>query len=270
MAARLKLPAMFSWREFTDAGGLMSYGSNLPDPYRTAARLVEPRALMYKGCYSVEVANVADLDTLYGHTNGPRRDRQSRKLDAVRWIVGIEQDTDAREVRYRELEKIEPLTNKCVVDEIPCSGYIAARSCSALRIPCCNRIFGKDHDDRNCPRYGVRGQSTGRRAGDNDVRIERHQLARKWEHALGRSVSIADRQGHIPSFDISKVAQRADRNAVTLRLADAAESGDSMPISGRTGIAACCARAASGHAAAPPSSVMNSRRRIIRSPRRHG
>ena len=30
----------------------------------------------------------------------------------------------------------------------------------------------------------------------------------------------------------------------------------------------CCARAAIGHAAAPPSSVMNSRRRIIRSPRR--
>ena len=33
----------------------------------------------------------------------------------------------------------------------------------------------------------------------------------------------------------------------------------------------CCARAARGHAAAaPPSSVMNSRRRIIRSPRRRG
>ena len=33
----------------------------------------------------------------------------------------------------------------------------------------------------------------------------------------------------------------------------------------------CCARAASGHAAAaPPSSVMNSRRFIIRSPRRRG
>jgi 3-demethylubiquinone-9 3-methyltransferase len=37
-----------------------------------------------------------------------------------------------------------------------------------------------------------------------------------------------------------------------------------------TGIAGYCARAASGHAAtaAPPSSVRNSRRRIIRSPRR--
>jgi hypothetical protein len=32
----------------------------------------------------------------------------------------------------------------------------------------------------------------------------------------------------------------------------------------------CCARAANGHAAAPPSRVMNSRRFIIRSPRRHG
>jgi ABC transporter substrate binding protein len=41
MAARLKLPAMYSWREFVDAGGLMSYGSNLPDLYRTAARLVD-------------------------------------------------------------------------------------------------------------------------------------------------------------------------------------------------------------------------------------
>jgi putative ABC transport system substrate-binding protein len=41
MAARLKLPAMYSWREFTDAGGLMSYGSNLPDLYRTAGRLVD-------------------------------------------------------------------------------------------------------------------------------------------------------------------------------------------------------------------------------------
>ena len=41
MMARLKLPAMFSWREFTDSGGLMSYGCNLPDMYRTAARLVD-------------------------------------------------------------------------------------------------------------------------------------------------------------------------------------------------------------------------------------
>ena len=63
------------------------------------------------GGYSVKITKVADLDALYGHTNGARCGRQSRNLDAVRWIVGIEQGTDAREVRYRELEKIEPLTN---------------------------------------------------------------------------------------------------------------------------------------------------------------
>src|SRR5262249_10504695 len=120
------------------------------------------------GGYGVEVPEGAYLDELYCHTNRGRRGRQARDFDAVRWIVGIEQGTNAREARYRELEKIEPLTHKRVVNEIPCSGYIAARSCSALRIPCCNRIFGKDHDDRNCPRYGVCGQSTGRRAGDND------------------------------------------------------------------------------------------------------
>src|SRR5262249_57831921 len=33
---------------------------------------------------------------------------------------------------------------------------------------------------------------------------------------------------------------------------------------------ACCARPATGHVAAPPSSEMNSRRFIIRSPRRRG
>ena len=41
MVARLKLPAVYSWREFADAGGLMSYGVNLPDLYRQSARLVD-------------------------------------------------------------------------------------------------------------------------------------------------------------------------------------------------------------------------------------
>ena len=41
MAARLKLPAVYAWREFADAGGLISYGANLPDLYRQSARLVD-------------------------------------------------------------------------------------------------------------------------------------------------------------------------------------------------------------------------------------
>jgi len=40
MVGRLRLPAMYGFREFTDAGGLMSYGPNLPDIYRQLARLV--------------------------------------------------------------------------------------------------------------------------------------------------------------------------------------------------------------------------------------
>jgi putative tryptophan/tyrosine transport system substrate-binding protein len=40
MVARLRLPAMYGFREFADAGGLMSYGYNLPDAYRQMARLV--------------------------------------------------------------------------------------------------------------------------------------------------------------------------------------------------------------------------------------
>jgi putative ABC transport system substrate-binding protein len=41
MVARLKLPAVYGWREFADAGGLMSYGADLPDMYRQSARLVD-------------------------------------------------------------------------------------------------------------------------------------------------------------------------------------------------------------------------------------
>jgi ABC-type uncharacterized transport system substrate-binding protein len=40
MVARLRLPAMYGFREFADAGGLMSYGYNLPDAYRQSTRLV--------------------------------------------------------------------------------------------------------------------------------------------------------------------------------------------------------------------------------------
>jgi putative tryptophan/tyrosine transport system substrate-binding protein len=35
-AARNSIPAVFAWREFVEAGGLMSYGTNLADSYRRA------------------------------------------------------------------------------------------------------------------------------------------------------------------------------------------------------------------------------------------
>ena len=41
MVARLRLPAIYGFREFAEAGGLMSYGYNLPDAYRQSARLVD-------------------------------------------------------------------------------------------------------------------------------------------------------------------------------------------------------------------------------------
>jgi putative ABC transport system substrate-binding protein len=52
LTASARLPSMFFRREFVEAGGLMSYGSNIPDMYRRAAAYV---AKILKG------ANPADL-----------------------------------------------------------------------------------------------------------------------------------------------------------------------------------------------------------------
>ena len=41
LAARNRLPALYSQKEFVDAGGLVSYGPNLVDMYRRAATLVD-------------------------------------------------------------------------------------------------------------------------------------------------------------------------------------------------------------------------------------
>ena len=41
LAAKYRLPAVYPWREGADAGGLMSYGPNLPDLYRRAATYVD-------------------------------------------------------------------------------------------------------------------------------------------------------------------------------------------------------------------------------------
>jgi putative ABC transport system substrate-binding protein len=41
LAAKHRLPAMYSWKMYVDAGGLMSYGPSLPDLYQRAATYVD-------------------------------------------------------------------------------------------------------------------------------------------------------------------------------------------------------------------------------------
>ena len=41
LAAKNRLPAVYPWREAVDAGGLMSYGANIPDLFRRAATYVD-------------------------------------------------------------------------------------------------------------------------------------------------------------------------------------------------------------------------------------
>ena len=41
LAATHRLPAMYNWKMYVEAGGLMSYGPSLPDSHRRAATYVD-------------------------------------------------------------------------------------------------------------------------------------------------------------------------------------------------------------------------------------
>ena len=41
LAARYRLPAVYAFRFFTELGGLLSYGNDIPDNYRRAATYVD-------------------------------------------------------------------------------------------------------------------------------------------------------------------------------------------------------------------------------------
>jgi putative ABC transport system substrate-binding protein len=45
LAARYRLPAVYPWRFFPELGGLLSYGSDQRDMFRTAATYVDPADL---------------------------------------------------------------------------------------------------------------------------------------------------------------------------------------------------------------------------------
>jgi putative tryptophan/tyrosine transport system substrate-binding protein len=44
LAARHGIPAIYEWREFTEAGGLVSYGTGLVEAYRQQGTYAGPRS----------------------------------------------------------------------------------------------------------------------------------------------------------------------------------------------------------------------------------
>ena len=87
---------------------------------------------------------------------------------------------------------------------------------------------------------------------------------------LGSPLNVARALQRTSMRTLRPTAQPASCSPCASAVMRACDSGSSdvVNISTASRRTRSCARAASGHAAAPPRSVMNSRRRIIRSPRR--
>jgi putative tryptophan/tyrosine transport system substrate-binding protein len=49
-AVQLRLPAIYEWREYAEAGGLMSYGTSLTEAYRQASYFVVRILIWCKTC----------------------------------------------------------------------------------------------------------------------------------------------------------------------------------------------------------------------------
>ena len=111
-----------------------------------------------------------------------------------------------------------------------------------------------------------RGRPRRRRTvGDEDVHRQRGKLERGPPQEIDVTLRSAIFKGDVLAHDVAIIAQ-ALPEVMPYRgifIANDADARNPLPVG--------CARAESGHAAAaPPNSVINSRRVLIRSPRRRG
>jgi len=65
LAAKNRLPAVYTSREFVDAGGLMAYGPNLADRYRRAALRTPTRANRFAVCVKSDQAEDLEVWKVY-------------------------------------------------------------------------------------------------------------------------------------------------------------------------------------------------------------
>ena len=117
--------------------------------------------------------------------------------------------------------------------------------------------MGREHDGDGFGQL-LDNPNLRRRGREYDVDVRSDQRGGKLRQLLDRFRPL--------ELDGNILASNPVCNALTRLAWEDVGPSRRKPIRGT--FALCCARAVNGHAVVPPSSVMNSRRRIIQSPRR--
>ena len=102
LATRSKIPTIYPWREFTAAGGLMNYGSSIPDAFRQV------------GVYTGQILNGADPAEM--PVQQPRRFELVVNLKTARSTRPHSAAFDPRSRRRSHRTRVRPVASRAAAD----------------------------------------------------------------------------------------------------------------------------------------------------------